>query len=421
MRTLYLDLGMGAAGDMLTAALLELVDDKAAFVEKLNGLGIPSVTYKTETVSKCGINGTHMHVFIDGQEEESDTHHHEHEHEHGHHHEHGYEHEHEHHHEHEHSHTHHHTSMHDIEHIVMDHLDIPDNVKNDVISVYNLIASAESAAHGKPVSEIHFHEVGTMDAVADVTAVCMLINELKPEKIIASPVHVGSGHVHCAHGILPVPAPATAYILKDVPMYGGNIKGELCTPTGAALIKHFVTEFAEMPTMKVSAIGYGMGKKDFEMANCVRVMLGETDNETDDILELSCNVDDMTGEKIGFAMDKLFEEGALDVFITPVYMKKSRPGHKISVICREESKEKLITAIFKNTTTLGIRENKTKRYVLDREINSFESTYGTVHKKSSTGYGVTKEKLEYDDLSKIAKEKDLSLYDVESVVSKDIH
>ena len=251
--------------------------------------------------------------------------------------------------------------MHDIEHIVCNHLDLPEKVKADVMTVYRLIAEAESAAHGVPVTEIHFHEVGTMDAIADITAVCMLMNELSPDAVIASPVHVGSGHVHCMHGILPVPAPATAYILKDVPMYSGRIRGELCTPTGAALLKHFVTEFGAMPIMTVHAIGYGMGKKDFEMANCVRAMLGETQDSGDEIIELSCNMDDMTGEKTGFAVEKLFEAGALDVYTIPIGMKKNRPGILLRVMCRESDKEIMIRSLFKHTTTIGIREQKMQR------------------------------------------------------------
>lgn len=301
-KTLYLDCSMGAAGDMLTAALLELLteEQQVEFVEKMNNLGIPGVEVQKSTVSKCGINGTHVKVLVNGEEEgelmlhhhhhdehehshehsHEHTHEHEHEHEHEHTHEHGHEHSHEHHHDHEHDHGHAHTHSHhgmaDIEHIVMHHLDIPENVKHDIMAVYGEIAEAESVAHGKPIDEIHFHEVGTMDAVADITAVCLLIDMIKPERIIASPVHVGSGTVRCAHGILPVPAPATAYILRGVPIYGGKIKSELCTPTGAALLKHFVSSFGDMPIISLEKIGYGMGYKDFPQANCVRAFLGET-------------------------------------------------------------------------------------------------------------------------------------------------
>lgn len=292
VKTLYIDCSMGAAGDMLTAALLELLpeEEQNAFIEKMNKLGIPGVEVQKTTVAKCGINGTHVKVLVNGEEEGEIMHHHEHDHghDHGEHGEHTHDHHHhdeacegehhEHHeHTHDHAHSHSHHGMADIEHVVRDHLDIPENVKNDVMAVYGLIANAESVAHGKPIDQIHFHEVGTMDAVADVTAVCLLLDMIKPEKIVASPVHVGSGTVRCAHGTLPVPAPATAYILRDVPIYGGKIKSELCTPTGAALLKHFASSFGDMPVIKVEKIGYGMGYKDFEQANCVRIFLGETD------------------------------------------------------------------------------------------------------------------------------------------------
>ena len=238
MKTLYLECSMGAAGDMLSAALYELLDDKEGFINKINNAGIPKVTVNAEPMTKCGILGTHMNVLVDGVSE-GEEHHHEHEHHHDHEHEHEQEHEHDHHHE------HHHSSLKDIESII-DALNVPENVKTDAKNVYAMIAEAESNAHGKPVSEIHFHEVGTMDAIADITMVCMLMNELKADKIIASEIHVGSGHVHCAHGILPVPAPATAFILRGIPFTSGHIKGELCTPTGAALIKYFAIVFNSM-------------------------------------------------------------------------------------------------------------------------------------------------------------------------------
>ena len=258
MKILYLDCGMGAAGDMLTSALLELIPDREEFIKELNELGIPHVKFTAEKSVKCGITGTHMTVTVHG-EEEGEHHHHHHDGEHHHHHH--DEHLHEPSHGECHEHHHHHSGMHEIEHIIS-HLKISDKVRQNVLAVYNLIAEAESHAHGKPVTEIHFHEVGTMDAIADVTAVCMLMEKINPDKVYATPVHVGSGHVHCAHGILPVPAPATAFILKDVPIYGGKINGELCTPTGAALLKTFVDSFGEMPVMKTEKIGYGMGKKD---------------------------------------------------------------------------------------------------------------------------------------------------------------
>ena len=255
MRTLYIDCGMGAAGDMLTAAMLELLQDKEEFLKELNGMGLPGVVFKAEPSVKCGITGTHVIVTVDGAEEESHDHHH------GDEHSHSYEHTHsdEHTHSHDHSHHHHHSSLHDIEHIVRGHLKLSMKVQDDVMAVYGLIAEAESYVHGVPVTEIHFHEVGAMDAIADITAVCMLMERLSVDEVVVSPVHVGSGQVRCTHGILPVPAPATAYILRAVPIYGGSVRGELCTPTGAALLKHFAARFGNMPMMKaVSSIELGM-------------------------------------------------------------------------------------------------------------------------------------------------------------------
>ena len=462
MKTLYLECGMGAAGDMLTAALLELMPDPDAVVAELNGLGIPGVEFSREAMSKCGIGGTHMTVKVHGEEEseemfhhhhdhdhslEEHDHHHEHDHSHGehdhhhdhsceahdyhhdhihedhdHHHDHEHTHEdHDHHHDHEHTHEHshdghthhhHHSSLHDIEHIVCGHLNLPDQVKQDVMAVYGLIAEAESHAHSVPVTEIHFHEVGTMDAIADITAVCLLMHKIAPDQVIVSPVHVGSGHVHCAHGILPVPAPATAYILNGVPMYGGAVKGELCTPTGAALLKHFATRFGDMPVMRTEAIGYGMGKKDFEQANCIRAMLGETEDAGDSVLQLECNVDDMTAEELGFAMETILEAGALEVYTVAAGMKKSRPGTILCVLCHEDVKETLVRVIFRNTTTIGVREHCCSRYTLKRSFETVKTPYGEVQKKISSGYGVTREKYEYEDLAWIARAQGMSLAEV---------
>ncbi len=429
MKTLYLDCSMGAAGDMLTAALYELLDEpaKAAFLQQMNALGLPQVAVSTEPMTKCGILGTHMKVTVGGVEEdvlfhdhdhnhEHEHHHHEHDHEHHDHEEHCHEHSHEqeHAHEencHEHTHHHHHSSMNDIAQI-LSALPLSERVRADAAAVYQEIAEAESVAHNAPVDQIHFHEVGTLDAVADVTAVCLLMELLDVEKVLASPVHVGSGQVQCAHGILPVPAPATAYILREVPIYGGSIRGELCTPTGAALLKHFVSAFGEMPVMKVQKIGYGMGKKDFPAANCVRALLGETADTGDQILELSCNVDDMTPEHIGFAMEQLFAADALDVYTVPVGMKKSRPGVLLSVLCTTETREAVLAALFRHTTTLGVRENTFRRYTLRRSFETVETPYGSVQSKTAEGYGVTRRKYEYDDLARIAAAHGLTLDDV---------
>lgn len=299
MRELYLDCSMGAAGDMLTAALYELLDEegKQSFLDTMAGLAPAGIEVSVRPETKCGILGTHFDVVIHGEEEQSidvnavgAAHAHNHEHTHSHNHEHGHDHEHTHTHAHTHTHSHEHTHTHththehshhhhhgmtDVEEIVRGFAGISDKVKDSIMDVYGIIASAESEVHGTSVTEIHFHEVGMLDAIIDVTAVCLLMDMLAPDKVTASPVRVGWGHMKCAHGILPVPAPATASILKGVPTYAGGIEAELCTPTGAALLKHFAAEFTDQPLMQVSRIGYGMGTKDFEVCNCVRALLSD--------------------------------------------------------------------------------------------------------------------------------------------------
>lgn len=397
MKTLYIECNMGAAGDMLMGALCELHPDSDGFIDRLNALGIPGVSVTKKISSKCGINGTHIDVSVNGEHGDEHLHKHEHHHEY---------------------HRHHHSSMHDIEHII-GNFDLPSKVKSDILSVYRLIAEAESAAHSRPVDEIHFHEVGAMDAIADVTGVCMLINELAPEQIIVSPICTGSGHVHCAHGILPVPAPAAAYILTDIPIYSGSIKSELCTPTGAALLKHFADKFGEMPVMRINKTGYGMGIKDFDAANCVRAMLGEADADKHDcIIELACNIDDMTGEELGFASAQILAAGAVDVTSIPVYMKKNRPGIILSCLCRPGDKDRILSSIFQNTSTIGVREYECRRYVLNRSEHSISTDYGEVRVKYSDGFGAHRAKTEYDDVAALAKENGLSLRDVRSIIDK---
>ena len=398
MKILYLDCSMGAAGDMICAALSELLPDPAAFIRELNGVGIPHVVFDTQPSQKCGIAGTRFCVRVDGEEERepSEAHHH------------------------DRAHHHAHSDLASIEAILAG-LHVSDAVKADALQIYRSIAEAESRVHGCPVDRIHFHEVGALDAVADVTAACLLMERLAPDRVIASPVHVGSGTVRCAHGVLPVPAPAAAELLKGVPIYSGEIKGELCTPTGAALLRHFAAQFGPMPPMRVNAIGYGMGTKDFDTANCLRAMLGETDaQDTETVFELSANVDDMTAEQIGFASERLFEAGAVEVCTLPIGMKKSRPGTMLCAIVKEAKKEAVVRAFFRHTTTLGVREIAVKRHVLSRETESHETALGTVRVKRAEGYGVVREKIEYEDLARIARERNITLSEAAALSGKEI-
>ncbi|MDD3368786.1 MAG: nickel pincer cofactor biosynthesis protein LarC [Lachnospiraceae bacterium] len=432
MKTLYLECNMGASGDMLMGALVDLLPDAEAFLKKVNHLGIPGVEIIREEKASFGVHGTHMVVKVHGEEEESmdvpmehvhhdhhDHDHHDHDHDHDHH---DHDHDHHHHHEHDHgyqdnqdshhhAHEHHHTGMTEIEHIISN-MPVSDKVKADVRAVYNIIAQAESKVHGTTVEQIHFHEVGNMDAIADITAVCLALEELAPEQIIISPVHVGHGEIRCAHGILPVPAPATAMILQGVPCYGGSIEGELCTPTGAALLKHFADKFGRQPVMTTEKIGYGMGTKEFAAANMLRAWIGETEAENEQIMELNCNLDDCTGEQLGYVMDVLMEAGALDTFFIPIMMKKNRPGILLNCICKMEDAEKLSRLILKHTTTLGVRRTAYDRMKLNRETTTVTTIYGDVTMKISKGYGITRIKPEFDDLLKLSREKAVTLDEV---------
>ena len=403
MKTLYIQCNMGCAGDMLMSALSKLLPNKDEFFQKLNKIGLKDVIYESKAVERCGITGTLTDVKINGEIEEStdNDHHHEHSH---------------HHHDHHH---HEHSDMKSITEII-NGLNIPEKVKNDAIEVYNIIADAESKVHNKPVALIHFHEVGNKDAIADIVGVSYIMYELDVDNICCSNINVGSGTVKCAHGILPVPAPATALIMKGMPVYSNDVVGELCTPTGAALLKYFVNEYKPMPTIEIEKIGYGMGHKEFETANCVRAILGNTqEGKTDTITKLECNIDDMTGEEISFAEEMLFSAGARDVFTVPIYMKKNRPAVILTCLCVEKDKNKIIATIFKQTSTIGIRETVMNRYVLNRKIEEKHTKLGTIQVKKSFGYGCEKEKIEYSTLSELATKNDMSISQVKKLISED--
>lgn len=413
MKQLFIESNMGVAGDMLAAALYELLspEEQADFLDTMNHLGIEGLEVKAYPSQKCGIYGTKIDVIVNGQSEESldvpkegD-----HSHSHDHHHDHSHDHEHDHHHHHHH---HPHFNLNDVGQVVKT-LPLSDKVKEEVLAVYQIIGEAESHSHQIPIDKVHFHEVGQVDAIVDVAMVAYLLEKLQVETIYASPVNTGSGNVRCAHGILPVPAPATAYILQDVPTYANQIKGELTTPTGAALLKYYTHEFIDYRPMGQMKLGYGMGTKEFAQANCLRAFLYEACDAIElDVLELTANIDDMTPEALSFACDYLLENGALDVYVTPIHMKKNRTGFLLTVTCREADRIEMIRYIFKHTTTIGLKEHRPKRYALKREIYTEENKYGKIKYKQSEGYGVIRKKYEFDDLKAIAKEYSLSIHEL---------
>jgi hypothetical protein len=448
MKTLYIECKMGAAGDMLMAALYELLNDaeKKTFLDTMNRLFPDDVIVTPIAAKSCGIGGTHMQVEVLHTEEGAEDA--------------GVD-------EHRHSHGsesgarahethaadsgagHAHHSHYTYPSILaqIDQLPLSDSVKKDAAAIYKLIGEAEATVHGHPLSQIHFHEVGSLDAIADVVGCSLLFSMLQPDAILASPIHVGNGTVRCAHGILPVPAPATAEILKGIPYYTGDIASELCTPTGAAVLKHFASDFISMPVMNVSRIGIGLGTKEFAQANCVRVFVGEYEleagadwttaeapagvfnsvtvsrpadeaSDSDKILELSCNLDDISGEELGFAMEKLFEAGAYEVFYESVYMKKNRPGILLRCFCAPSEKERFTKLIFQHTTTRGLRYQYFSRAKMNTHFEEISTPYGTVRRKVNEAYGICKSKYEYEDLRRIAKEQGVSIAEVKNWLSR---
>ena len=433
MKTLYIECHMGAAGDMLMSALYELLEDKEGFLNTMNGLGLPGVRLEAVKGASGGISGTHMKVTVHGQEElehdhdhdhEHEHHHHDHDHEHEHHHEHDHPHDHDHDHEHDHDHDHDHEHHHHATpgHIaeIIDALDLPEEVKTNARGVYDAIAQAEAKAHGCPVGDVHYHEVGALDAVADVTGVCYALYLLHPDRVVVSPVHVGSGTVRCAHGVMPVPAPATANLLTGVPVYGGEVMGELCTPTGAALLTHFAQSFGPMPPMKVDAVGCGVGTKAFEgRANCVRAILGEDGSSANgEICELVCNIDDMTPEALAFAAQRLLDLGALDVYTVPGTMKKGRAGHVLTVLCNGDKEGELARAVLEQTTTIGLRVRRCDKYFLTPGSKTVETRWGAVQVKTAQGFGVSKAAPEYELAAALARTNGLPIQTVLEEVYK---
>lgn len=438
MKTLYIECNMGASGDMLMGALYEICEQKELFLDTMNDVFADfDIQISAEPSEKRGIHGTKMHVRIHDTEEgdipqkqntshtladalsHAHTQNHEHTHDkdtsHGHVHAHDK--------DTSHSHTHTHGKKHShasyssiLEKI--DSLELPGEVKRNASAIYKLIGEAEAKVHQTNLEQIHFHEVGSLDAIADVCGCALLFYLIEADNIYCSPIHVGNGFVKCAHGVLPVPAPATAELLKGIPHYTGSITSELLTPTGATILKYYVKKFCSMPVIATDAIGYGMGTKDFHIANCLRIFSGESFEadsfpSDDSILGISCNLDDMTGEAIGLATEILIAAGALDVFVTPIQMKKNRPGILLTCLCNIYDREKFTGLLFLHTTTRGVRYQTYQRAKLASTFESRKSPYGNVRVKKSSGYGVEKEKAEFEDLKTLVLKHGCSIEEIQ--------
>ena len=278
-------------------------------------------------------------------------------------------------------------------------------MRADVRAVYDLLAEAESKAHGRPVDEIHFHEVGSLDALADIASVCLLLSEIAPDRVVASPPNAGGGTVRCAHGAMPVPAPATARLLEGLPWRGDDpATGELLTPTGAALLRRFVAGWGPMPEMRTDRAGVGLGHREIPgRANAVRAFLGEeaapaAGGPNGRVVELKANLDDMTGEDLAFACERIRGAGALDVALAPLLMKKGRPGHLLLALAAPERADAVAAAILRETSTFGVRRTDCARYELSRAVREADG----VRVKRGEGYGAAKEKPEFDDRARAA-------------------
>lgn len=422
--TLYFDCFSGASGDMTLGALLHISGAEAHLRAELKKLGIEDEYHlHVQKTAKGGVEGMDVDVHIErGSEDDhfllaEQGHHHGHGHEHDHPHEHGRSHGHDHHHGHPHDHDHHHEHPHDHGHdhghshdhgrnlteilALIDGSALDEKVKASAMRIFRRIGEAEAAVHAVPMDSVHFHEVGAVDALIDVVGACILMHHLAPERVLCSPINVGSGTIKCAHGIFPVPAPATARILKDIPIYQEG-RGEMLTPTGAAILAEFAQGFGEMPAMRVGKIGYGYGKKDMGRLNCLRVLIGQEEQQADDPVLIETNIDDMTGEQFGFALGEL-RPLALDAWLVPIYMKKERPGSMLCVLCAREQVDAVCDSLFKHTTSLGLRIGSVRRRVLPREVKTVETPHGPVRVKLAGGMAYP----EYEDVARIAREQDM--------------
>lgn len=398
MKVLYYDCFCGISGDMNLAALVDLGVPKEYLIDELSKLNLNSeYEIKIENSMKLGITGTRVDVILK----------HEHNHE-----------------EHDHTHEHHHRSLRDIEEII-NSSSLSDKVKKLSLDIFMKVAKAEAKVHGKDLYEIHFHEVGAIDSIVDIVGAAVCLNYINVDKIIASPVQVGGGFVKCAHGIMPVPAPATAEILKDIPMNTGLVQFETTTPTGAAILAANSEEFTKNIDFKIKKIAYGIGHRDLEIPNVLRVYLGEKESaeEKDEQYILETNIDDMNPEFYGYVEEKLFEVGALDVFKTPIYMKKGRPGIKLSVLVGSGKEDDILKVIFEDTTSLGIRRYKVEKIMLNREFSKVSTEYGDITVKKAYYKGkLVKYKPEYEECKTIAKEKKLAIDKIyKAVYKKDLN
>ena len=458
MKILYFDCATGISGNMAIGALLEICDGEQYLRDELAKLEVPGYQLNVIKRDSHGIDGTYVEVLEantgipvdaihDGNKNVGSSAtlglHHGHTHSHHHeldsspeHHSHGHYHDHNHDHsldnhcdnhqdDHDNNHNHVHRTYADIKQIIEDS-GITEDAKNLSKSMFHKVAVAEAKVHGKPIDEVHFHEVGAIDSIVDIVSVAILMDYIKPDRVISSVVSDGYGTIKCAHGVLSVPVPATSMIYKNEKIRFKQIEvpTELVTPTGAAIISTFAESYGLMPEMNLNKIGIGVGSRNIGGPNTLRVFLGEevtVDGETqnDDIIVINSNIDDSSGEDLGYVLEKLMDAGALDVSYSPIFMKKNRPAYRLEVICRAETREKLSEIIFDETTTIGVRYYPVQREELTRVRTLVDTELGQIEAKQvSTTSGHTYTYPEYESMKSIASELGISMKSVRATFEK---
>lgn len=380
MKILYFDCSSGISGNMTLGALTEIVGDENYLINELKKLNIDGYKIKVSKKIKNGISATYVDVILEHQH-----HHHD-------------------------GHTHEHRNLYDIEQII-DNSTLNEEIKKLSKKIFMRVAKAEAKVHNKSINEVHFHEVGAIDSIIDIIGTAILINKINPDKIISSVVNDGYGFIECAHGIMSVPVPATSEIFasSNVKFRQIDVDTELVTPTGAAIIAELSDKFTTLPSMTISKIGWGAGTKDLAIPNVLKVYYGNIQEENENIVVMETNIDDCASEVLGYTTEKLFQNGALDVFYTPIFMKKNRPAYCLNVVCKKEDMLKLQNIIFKETTTIGIRYHFEYRTELEREIIELNTKYGKIKAKKVNNNGEEYVYPEYEIMKELAEKHNIPL------------
>lgn len=438
MKTLYFECFSGISGDMTVGALLDLGASRELLLEAIDSLKIDGYKIKIESVQKCGITATKFDVILENEESGHNHDDHDHNHDHNHNHDHDHDHDdhendHDHNHDHDHDdhnhnhddhgHEHHHRGLKEIRTIINNSA-ISENAKQISLGVFEVLAEAEGKVHGVSKEDVHFHEVGAIDSIIDIVGIAVCLDNLKIDRFACSKLYEGQGHVQCQHGMVPVPAPATLELCvkNNIPLHITDSQGEMITPTGAALIASLKPEFSPLPDGNITGVGVGAGTKDFKHANILRVYMMETQDVAsnpyvDTVILIETNVDDSNGEHLGYAIEKLLEAGALDVYYTPIFMKKNRPAYTLSVLCEKDKESEIIKKIFEHTTAIGVKKQEIERVKMERKFETVGTVYGEVVLKHCQYEDVIKTYFEYESLKNCARNNNVGLYEVEKKVN----